>query len=123
MLEGRITWRMGDEMLEEASDCPSPRRLRRAPARHRGPSLADKTLQFFLAEGVAAVLDRGSDQSIVAMGGNENLSPMTQRTDGGTIFVPSGGPRDENAGKVPPQVTLAVEHYNRMVRVLDKNCR
>jgi carboxypeptidase Q len=38
-----------------------------------------------------------------------------------TIFVQSGGPRDQNAGKVPPQVTLAVEHYNRMIRILDKN--
>ena len=94
---------------------PAPR----APA-PPGPSLAEKTLQFFLAEGVAAVLDRGSDQSMVAMGGNENLSPMTQRVDGGTIFVQAGGPRDENAGKVPPQVTLAVEHYNRLVRVLDR---
>ncbi|HEY6400117.1 MAG TPA: M20/M25/M40 family metallo-hydrolase, partial [Blastocatellia bacterium] len=45
----------------------------------------------------------------------------TQRTDGGTIFVQSGGPRDQNAGKVPPQVTLAVEHYNRMIRILEKN--
>nr|MBA2302424.1 M20/M25/M40 family metallo-hydrolase [Acidobacteriota bacterium] len=44
----------------------------------------------------------------------------TQRTDGGTVFVMGGGPRDENAGKVVPQVTLAVEHYNRMVRLLDR---
>jgi carboxypeptidase Q len=45
---------------------------------------------------------------------------MAQRTDGGTIFVQSGGPRDQNAGKVPPQVVLAVEHYNRMIRILEK---
>lgn len=120
MLEGRITWRMGDDMLAEAARLPiPPPAAPRAPA-PAGPSLADKTLQFFLSEGVVAVLDRGTDTSIVAMGGNENLSPMTQRVDGGTIFVQGGGPRDENAGKVPPQVTLAVEHYNRMVRVLDR---
>lgn len=120
MLEGRITWRMGDELLEEAGrlPIPAPAAPRAAPA--PGPSLADKTLQFFLAEGVAAVFDRGSDQSTVAMGGNENLSPMTQRVDGGTVFVTGGGPRDENAGNVPPQITLAVEHYNRLIRVLDK---
>ena len=121
MLEGRITWRMGDEMLAEAArlPIPAPAAAPRAPA-PPGPSLADKTLQFYLAEGVAAVLDRGSDQSVVAMGGNENLSPTTQRVDGGTIFVQAGGPRDENAGKVPPQVTLSVEHYNRLVRLLDR---
>jgi hypothetical protein len=56
----------------------------------------------------------------VAMGGVESLAAMTQRTDGGTVFVMGGGPRDENAGKVVPQVTLAVEHYNRMVRLLDR---
>lgn len=121
MLEGRITWRMGEEMLEEAARLPIPAPAAPGPPAAAGPSLADKTLQFFLTEGVAAVFDRGSDQSMVAMGGNENLSPMTQRVDGGTIFVTGGGPRDESsAGKVPPQVTLAVEHYNRMIRVLDK---
>ena len=120
MLEGRITWRMGDELLAEAERLPIPPAAGPRPPAPAGPSLAEKALQFFLAEGVVAVLDRGSDQSIVAMGGNENLSPMTQRPDGGTIFVQAGGPRDENAGKVPPQVTLAVEHYNRLVRVLDR---
>jgi Zn-dependent M28 family amino/carboxypeptidase len=44
---------------------------------------------------------------------------MTQRTDGGTVFVMGGGPRDETAGTVVPQVTLAVEHYNRMVRLIE----
>jgi hypothetical protein len=120
MLEGRITWRMDDTMLEEARRLPIPTPPAARPPAPAGPSLADKTLQFYLAEGVAAVFDRGSDQSTVAMGGNENLSPMTQRVDGGTIFVQGGGPRNENAGKVPPQVTLAVEHYNRLVRLLDK---
>jgi carboxypeptidase Q len=120
MLEGRIAWRMGDDMLAEAARLPiPPPPATRSPA-PAGPSLADRTLQFFLSEGVVAVLDRGSDASIVPMGGNENLSPMTQRVDGGTVFVQSGGPRDENAGKVPPQVTLAVEQYNRMVRLLDR---
>jgi carboxypeptidase Q len=120
MLEGRLTWRMGDELLAEAARLPIPAPAGPRPAPPAGPSLAEKTLQFFLAEAVVAVLDRGSDQSIVPMGGNENLSPLTQRPDGGTIFVQSGGPRDENAGKVPPQVTLAVEHYNRLVRILDR---
>ena len=45
---------------------------------------------------------------------------QAQHTDGGTIFVQSGGTRDQNAGKVPPQVVLAVEHYNRMIRILEK---
>src|SRR5262249_6714938 len=40
--------------------------------------------------------------------------------DGGTIFPAGSAPRDEHAGKGVPRVALAVEHYNRMVRVLDK---
>ena len=49
------------------------------------------------------------------------MSWRTQRTDGGTIFPSGGGPRDSaNAGNVVPSVTLAVEHYNRMLRILDK---
>jgi hypothetical protein len=117
MLDGRIVWRMDDEMLAEAETMPVP-----APATPRpsGPSLQDKINQFLLAEGVVAAFDRGSDSAMVAMGGMENLKPMTQRTDGGTIFVMGGGPRDENAGKVVPQVTLAVEHYNRMARLVDR---
>ena len=64
MLEGRITWRMGDEMLAEAERLPIPRAVAPRPPAPAGPSLADKTLQFFLAESVVAVLDRGSDQSM-----------------------------------------------------------
>ena len=52
--------------------------------------------------------------------GGSNLSWRTQRTDGGTLFPSGRGPRDENAGNITPGVTLAVEHYNRMMRILDK---
>ena len=118
MLDGRVVWRMDDQMLAEAERMPVPGRP--APPRPSGPSLQDKINQFLLAEGVVAAFDRGSDASMVAMGGMENLEALTQRTDGGTVFVMGGGPHDENAGKVVPQVTLAVEHYNRMVRLLER---
>src|SRR4029079_2442110 len=81
----------------------------------RGPSLADKISQFFLDEKVAAAFDRGSDASLVAC--DSEMSWRTQRVDGGTICPSGGGPRDAaNAGNVVPSVTLAVEHYNRMLR-------
>lgn len=117
MLDGRVVWRMDDAMLAEAETMPVPAPA--TPARPSGPTLQDKTNQFLLAEGVVAAFDRGSDSAAVPMGGMENLSAMTQRTDGGTVFVMGGGPRDENAGKVVPQVTLAVEHYNRLVRLIE----
>jgi carboxypeptidase Q len=57
--------------------------------------------QFWLDEGVAAVLD-------------------FSRGDGGTLFVQGGGPRDPKQPPVPPQVTLAIEHYGRIWRTLEK---
>jgi len=58
--------------------------------------------QFWLDEGVAAVLD------------------FSSRGDGGTLFVQGGGPRDAKQPPVPAQVTLAVEHYGRIWRTLEK---
>jgi carboxypeptidase Q len=59
--------------------------------------------QFWIDEGVAAVLD-------------------FSRGDGGTVFVqgPQGVSRDPKGPAQPPQVTLTVEHYGRIWRTLDK---
>ncbi|MCH1932628.1 hypothetical protein L9G16_21015, partial [Shewanella sp. A25] len=82
---------------------PTPARRRGRGARG-GVSFTDRLQQFFLEEGVVAVLDRGSDSIMVGAG--SGLPYQTQRTDGGTIFVGRGGPRDERAGHVVPSVTL-----------------
>jgi hypothetical protein len=120
MLEGRVILRMNEDDYKEAATTPIP--SARTPVdpedRERTAGFQQKLSAFLLAEGVAAVFDRGSDSYMIS--GGSNLSWLSQRTDGGTIFVQSGGPRDARAGQVPPTVTLAVEHYNRMVRILDK---
>lgn len=67
-------------------------------------------------EKVAVAMDRGSDDFVVTAGGPENLSWTTQRTDGGTVFV-------TGRNTLVPAVTIAVEQYNRMVRILEKACR
>jgi Zn-dependent M28 family amino/carboxypeptidase len=64
------------------------------------------------------MFDRGSDSDLSA--GGSDLSWQTQRPDGGTVFPSGAGPRDDSAGRGVPAVTLAVEHYNRMVRLLDR---
>ena len=113
MLDGRVVLRMTDAELREAAtatpvDSPGGGSDRTFPRR----------LQAFLAaEGALAALDRGSDD-VVSEGGSE-LSWTTQRTDGGTVFPSGSGNRDPRAPQVPT-VTLAVEHYNRMVRALEK---
>ncbi|MEK6572498.1 MAG: M28 family peptidase, partial [Bacteroidota bacterium] len=77
--------------------------------------IGPRRLQFCQDEGAALVLDVG-------------------RGDGGTLFVQSAtvpqppqtpfdqrvGPYSEKAPKIIPQVTVASEHYNRMIRMLQK---
>ena len=74
-----------------------------------GPNAAQQEFQrtrnqFFLDEGVVCTIDPG-------------------RGDGGTFFVGSGGSRDPKEPPVPPQVVIAVEHYGRIARMLEKNIR
>jgi hypothetical protein len=134
MLEGPIILRMTEKDFEEAKTIP--------PARGRGgagrggrseeeqtggaagggrggaTSLQQKIQQFFKSEGVVAIFTRGSDSDMSA--GGSDLSWRQQRPDGGTIFPGGGGSRGADAGTGVPTVTLAVEHYNRMIRILEK---
>jgi hypothetical protein len=125
MLEGPVVWRMSDADFAEAMTTPIPA----APASAADAATAGKPntasppsptriAEFFVAEGVAAVLDRGSDSDIA--GGYSGLSMTMQRVDGGTIFPGSGGSRDPKSPHQVPSATIAVEHYNRMIRLLDK---
>ena len=91
-------------------------RTRRPPSTE--PTLQDKTRALFVAEGVVARLDRGSD-SYMSRGDNQ-MEWMTQRTDGGTVFI-GHGPCGVDPTENVPSITLAVEHYNRMVRILAKD--
>jgi carboxypeptidase Q len=120
MLEGIIVQRWTDPLLKEAESTPlAP--LAPEPVRDPSkPTLAERTQAFFAKEGVLAELDRGGDAYMVA--GDNQMSWRTQHVDGGTIFVTTGGPHDnDHAGKdMVPSITLAVEHYNRMVRILEK---
>lgn len=120
MLEGIIVQRWTDALLKEAETTPlvpPPPEPVHDPSK---PTLTDRIQQFYAKEGVVAALDRGGDAYLVA--GDNQMSWRTQHVDGGTIFVTTGGPHDnEHAGKnLVPSITLAVEHYNRMVRILDK---
>ncbi len=119
MLDGRIVLRMTDKEIAEALTEPAPAAGRGAAAGPRAVATLQRQIDdFYKAEGVVALLDRGADADSSA--GGSDLSWVTQRTDGGTIFVGAGGTRDSTAGSGLPQVTLAVEHYNRMLRILDR---
>ncbi len=84
--------------LARQPDPSSQRRFHPDPARQ---AFDKKKMQFFVDEGVAALVEAG-------------------RGDGGTFFVGSGGSRDPKDPVVAPQVVLAIEHYGRIARTLDK---
>ena len=115
MLEGPFVLRMTDRDFAEAATVPPP-----AGRSGRGAAGFQQRLQqFYKDEGVVAIFNRGSDSDVVA-GGSE-LSWRQQRPDGGTVFPTGSGSRGATAGTGLPTVTLAVEHYNRLLRILEKN--
>ena len=67
-----------------------------------GQSFAQTRTQFLKDEGVLAIITPG-------------------RGTGGTVFVGGGGSREANAPATIPAVTIAVEHYGRILRTLQKN--
>jgi hypothetical protein len=137
MLDGRIVLRMNEHDIVEALTTPIPAPSARsapsapgapapsapapsapgAPSAPSAPVTSARLAEFFVNEGVAALLERGSDSDVSA--GGSDLSWTTQRVDGGTIFPGSGGSRDPKAPAQVPSATIAVEHYNRMVRLLE----
>jgi hypothetical protein len=145
MLDGTIVHRMGEKELEEAATTPIPRPRAggpgrggrggdpagddAAPGQGRGgastgsgqgaQALRTRIAQFFKTEGVVATFDRGGDAVLLSVG--SDLSFQQQRTDGGTVFPTGNQSRGADAGTGVPSVTLAVEHYNRMLRILAKN--
>jgi hypothetical protein len=98
--------RYTDEELAELSQPPEPRPARGAPDANAMSrfaamrALAAARTKFFVDEGALAIVNVG-------------------RGDGGTVFVSgSGGSRDPENPAPLPQLTFAVEHYNRIVRTL-----
>jgi len=119
--------RLNEKDLLALADAPEPRQggggrgnfANQAAAFRAAAELASAKLRFFQSENAAVLVDPG-------------------RGDGGTIFVQSASvpqpPRDPNAApapfargippydksapKVTPQVIVAIEHYNRIVRML-----
>jgi carboxypeptidase Q len=123
MLEDRIVLKMNESDWAEAMKLPEPKPAAPAPGASGASGamtpqqFAQLVQRFLVAEGAAVVLDRGSDADLSA--GGSDLSWQTQRVDGGTIFPGNGGSRDPKAPQQVPSATLAVEHYNRLVRLLE----
>jgi len=119
LLDGPIILRMTGQDLAEAETTPVPGVTSGGGRGQAAATFRQKVSDFYVQEGVVAVFDRGSDSDMAA--GGSDLSWQQQHPDGGTIFPNGASPRDDKAGKGVPVIALAVEHYNRMIRVLDKN--
>jgi hypothetical protein len=109
--------RYGDQggkwMREAMTPGGVPSTLGLPPARAN----AFDVMQFYREEGVVAVFDRGSPGDLAA--GGSGLSWEQQHLDGGTIVLEDRALPRANPSTGVPQVTLAVEHYNRLVRLLE----
>lgn len=77
---------------------PQPQQQAQPP----NPNFQRRLMQFYLDEGVAAVVQTGAVGS------------------GGTVFVGDGRLQDRSA-PVPTRVVMSTEHYNRIARILEKN--
>ncbi|MDT9598675.1 M20/M25/M40 family metallo-hydrolase [Sphingosinicella rhizophila] len=82
----------------------------------------DELIEFLKAEGVIAVFERGSDTTDRPAVAFQQLlnTQRTQRIDGGTVQTRLA----ENAGadaaeRLLPWLVIAVEHYNRMARIVE----
>ncbi len=108
--------RMTDTQLLGMANAPEPQRRTargRRPSRAGtpAPSFLQKRAEFLLGEGVAATIE------------------PSFRGDGGTLFVQSASvvgppgqrttPWQKDAPKTVPQLVCSIEHFNRVVRMLD----
>jgi carboxypeptidase Q len=95
-----------EDLLKMATDEPARAGGRYTPeqlnARRERQRLISKFNEFLKTEDAAAVIR------------------FSRVGDGGTVFVQGGGSRDRNAPQVLPSAVIAVEHYGRISRILQK---
>ncbi|HKZ77792.1 MAG TPA: M20/M25/M40 family metallo-hydrolase [Pyrinomonadaceae bacterium] len=116
--------RRDEKNLLALADAPEPRgrqgrRFQMTPEQRAASQFNARKYQFLQEQGAALLID------------------PSRAGDGGTIFVQSAtipqpvaaepfgpnaprqiAPYDKNAPKIPPQIVLAVEHYNRIARMI-----
>jgi carboxypeptidase Q len=99
--------RYTDDELTAISNQPvqPPRGAGRGGGQRGGPNPQDfnqRRQKFFIDEGVIATIE-------------------PSQGSGGTVFVQAGGGRNVSDPPAPAQIVMAVEHYGRLWRMLQKN--
>jgi hypothetical protein len=122
-------YRLADSSLLDLSNAGMPGAARRGGRRQMGDSAAiarflaqaqfqAKKLEFFMNEGAAALLDgaRGDGGTIFVSQASVPRAPQSLSD----LFGGRVSPYAADAPKILPQVAVAGEHYNRMVRMIKK---
>ena len=115
--------RLNEKELLALADAPEPRpagsrRNFDNPQFRAAFEFANAKLRFFQTEGAALLIDpsRGDGGTIFVQSASV---PSPKRDPNATGPAPRGvSPFDKSGPKVTPQVVLAVEHYNRIARML-----
>ena len=102
------------DMAKQPEPAPEPGRQQAGPFGPIGPgqppdflamqAFNRKRMEFFVQEGVAALIDAGRG-----------------RGDHGSVLVSGGGSRNPKDPPAAPQAVFATEHYGRVARLLKKN--
>jgi carboxypeptidase Q len=123
--------RLGEKELLALADAPEPGASGGGNSFMNSPQFAAfiksqifnlKKLQFFTDEGAALLIDasQGDGGTVFVSGATvpqavDESSPMASLR---SLFMPRVQPYDKDAPTIVPQIVLAVEHYNRLVRMI-----
>src|SRR5690242_14255038 len=119
--------RLNEKDLLELADAPEPRAggqnranfANAASAFRAAQSFAAARMRFFDREGVAVLIDpsRGDGGTIFVQSA-QTVPPAQDPAPGPNGFPRGIPPYDKSQPKVIPQLVMAIEHYNRIVRML-----
>lgn len=110
-----LATRLSDRELLSLANADEPTGGR-GPRRREGSTFPQKKLQFLIDEGAALLIDPSSlgDGGTFFVGGASVPGPSTP--PGPNARRPAAW--DKDAPRTLPQVVLAIEHYNRLVRMI-----
>jgi carboxypeptidase Q len=114
--------RRDEKNLLALADAPEPRpgqRRQTTPEQRAAMQFQSRKYQFFQDEGAAFLIDpsRLGDGGTVFVGAATVPQPVPAEP-----FGPNSrtiGPYDKRAPKILPQMVMSIEHYNRIVRIIE----
>src|SRR5690242_13245973 len=119
--------RLNEKDLLALADAPEPRPTgnrnfaNAAAAFRTAQTFAGNRMRFFDQEGAAVLIDpsRGDGGTIFVQ--SAQVVPAAAPDPNATGFPRGTPPYDKSQPKIIPQLVLAIEHYNRIVRMLQAN--